>query len=205
MYLTQDRRPDFWISNRDHRQRPIDPALIRAAEDVWPRAYQMIRDALRDGSGAAEFLERVIHGIAEAQRRGRLPELYSPRSFVLTRLYQRLINEVRRNGRISYVGTLLDLEKVYGGREVKHGVVEAIYRDILIAQLMALMDEDSRRLMVLRLMEYRWSEIGRSLGLRTGTVRERFRTALKRLRERLSTNSPTNGPEEHDGETGEIS
>src|SRR5687767_1863197 len=141
MRFTRDPRPDFWISDRDHGQRPIDPTLIKAAEDVWPRAYQMVRSTLRDGSGAAELLERVVHEIAEAQHRGRLPvNLHSPKSLLLTRLYQRLINEIRRSRRISYVGPLVDLEALYGSREYKHIVVGEVYREVLIAQLLSLMD-----------------------------------------------------------------
>ena len=191
MRLTRNPRPDFWISDRDHGERPIDPTLIKAAEDAWPRAYEMVRSILRDGSGAAELLERVVHEIAEAQQRGRLPvNLHSPKSLLLTRLYQRVINEIRRNRRISYVGTLVDLEALNGSRKHKHIVAGEVYREVLIAQLLSLMDPDSRRLMMLRLLDYRWSEIGLALKQRTGTVRERFRVALKHLSERLSSREP---------------
>ena len=108
MSIPQGTRPNFWISSQD-QEFPINQALIRAAEEIWARAHQMVRNALHDGSGAAEFLERVVHEIAASQRRGSLPaELNSPKSLLLTRLYQRLINEIRRNRRLSYIGTLQD-------------------------------------------------------------------------------------------------
>jgi DNA-directed RNA polymerase specialized sigma24 family protein len=194
MSSTHDRRPEFWIADRDDRQRLVDPALIEAAKSIWPRAYQMVRDALRDGSGAAELLERIVLEIAESQREGRLPELHSPRSLILTRVYQRLLNEIKRNRRIAYVGTTSELDILYGGKDGRVGGVDEIYREVLLAQLLALMDEQSRLVMLLRLMDYRWAEIGASLGLRTGTVRERFRVALKRLGERLAR--PKKGIEE---------
>jgi DNA-directed RNA polymerase specialized sigma24 family protein len=164
----------------------------------------MVRDALNDGSGAMQLLERVVHEIADSQHRGRVPtELYAPKSLLLTRLYQRLLNEIRRSRRISYVGTLFDLETMFGRRQAKVNETEAIYRRILIMQLLALLDQDSRRLVMFRLMDHPWSEIGRLLGQRTGTLHERFRVALKRLRERLSGGQGT-GDEEAQDETGEV-
>jgi len=202
MSSTHDPRPDLWIADRDDSQRPVDPALIQAAHSIWPRAYQMVRDALRDGSGAAELLERVVLEIAASQHDGRLTELHSPKSLMLTRVYQRLLNEIRRNRRIAYVGTTSELDTLYGAKDGRVTGVDQIYRQVLLAQLLALMDEQSRQVMMLRLMDYRWAEIGASLGIRTGTVRERFRIALKRLADRLLRSGRENSEEKEDEANG---
>ena len=50
--------------------------------------------------------------------------------------------------------------------------------------------------MMLRLLDYKWSEIGDALRQRPGTARERFRVALKYLRERLSDRSAETNEED---------
>lgn len=181
-------RPDFWIDGRNGELHPIDGALLRAAEEVWPRAFQIVRDTLHDGASAAELLEQVVHEIAESQEEEKLPrELGAPRALLLTRLQQRLINHTLRERRITYVGSIRDLEGSFGARSTKNHDEQRVHQTILIAQVVALFDENARRLMALRLMDYRWAEIARLIGEPAGTLRERFRVALKRLGKRLVT------------------
>jgi len=183
-------RPDFWIDRRHGELHPIDGALLRAAEEVWPRVFQIVRDTLHDGSSAAELLEQVVHEIAESQEEEKLPkDLGAPRALLLTRLQQRLINHIHRERRITYVGSIRDLEGSSGARGTTNRDEREVHQTILIAQVVALLDKDVRRLMVLRLMGYRWAEIGRLIRVRTGTVREQFRVALKRLGKRLVTSN----------------
>ena len=188
MFLQDEPRPDFWIDGRAGKPNAIDVALMRAAEEVWPRVFQIVTYALNDGASAAELLEQVVHEIAESQEEEKLPkDLWAPRALLLVRLQQRLINHTNRERRITYVGTVRDLEGSFGARSAANQDELGVYRTVLIAQLAAFFDEHVRRLMVLRLMGYRWSEIARIIREPTGTVRERFRVALKGLGKRLVT------------------
>lgn len=194
MFLNDKPRPDFWIDGRAGKPNAIDVALIRAAEEVWPRVFQIVTYALNDGASAAELLEQVVHEIAESQEKERLPkDLWAPRALLLVRLQQRLINLTKRERRITYLGTVHDLDGSFGARSTANQDERGVYRTILIAQLVAFFDEHLRRLMVLRLMGYRWAEIARIIGEPTGTVRERFRVALSRLGKHLGTSSRAGG------------
>jgi RNA polymerase sigma factor (sigma-70 family) len=194
MFLTKDPRPDFWINGRDREQRPIDPALLGAAEDLWPQVLELVKNGLRDETLAAELLEQVVQELADSQRTGALSaELTHPRALLLTRFCQRLLNQIRRERRISYVGTVLGLETRYGPLASTTRDTQALHERILIAQLLALTEPDARRLFVLRLGDYRWAAIGRLLGATTGAVRERYRAALKRLQDRLSAGKGSKG------------
>ena len=191
MFLQDESRPDFWIDGRAGKPNAIDVALMRAAEEVWPRVFQIVTYALNDGASAAELLEQVVHEIAESQAEGKLPkELEAPRALLLTRLQQRLINHLHRERRISYRGSVFELEESYRSRSIPNQDERQVHESILRAQALALIDGNARRLLTLRLMGFRWSEIGRLMGERTGTVRERFRVALNRLIERLSNVRP---------------
>ena len=182
MVLQDEPRPDFWIDGRAGKPNAIDSALMRAAVEVWPRVFQIVSETLNDGARAAELLEQVVHEIAESQADGKLPkELEAPRALLLTRLQQRLINHLHRERRISYVGTVFELDESNRNRGIPNDDERQVHDKILMAQALALIDGNARRLLTLRLMGYRWSEIGRLMGERTGTVRERFRVALDRL------------------------
>ncbi|MCI0724783.1 MAG: hypothetical protein L0338_38340 [Acidobacteria bacterium] len=186
MFLTEDPKDRFWISPLDGDQRPVDPALLRAAKEVWPRAFELVRNGLHDEPRTAELLEHVVHRIAEAQRSGKLPSELNPvQPLLLARFHQRLINQIRRERRIAYVGTVLELDNLHAAPAATQDL-HTLLRSILIAEILALVDQHSRRLMVLRLLDHKWSAIGRLVGAKTGTVRERYRVALNRLRERLS-------------------
>jgi len=194
VFLKDEPRPDFWIDGRAGKPNAIDGTLMRAAEEVWPRVFQIVTYALNDGASAAELLEQVVHEIAESQEEEKLPkDLWAPRALLIVRLQQRLINHTNRERRITYVGTVRDLEGSCGDRGAPNQDELGVYRAILIAQLVAVFDEHLRRLMVLRLMGYRWAEIAREIGEPTGTVRERFRVALSRLGKRLGTLSRAGG------------
>lgn len=191
MVLKDEPRPAFWIDGRAGKPNAINVALVRAAEEVWPRVFQIVTYALNDGASAAELLEKVVHEIAESQAEGKLPkELEAPRALLLTRLQQRLINHLHRERRISYRGSVFELEESYRSRSIPNQDERQVHESILRAQALALIDGNARRLLTLRLMGFRWSEIGRLMGERTGTVRERFRVALNRLIERLSNVRP---------------
>ena len=191
MVLKDEPRPDFWIDGRAGKPNAIDGALMRAAEEVWPRVFQIVTNALNDGAAAAELLEQVVHEIAESQSEKKLPkELEAPKALLLTRLQQRLINHLRRERRISYMGTVFELEGCYRSRCNPSEGERQVHDSILKAQALALIEGNARRLLTLRLMGFRWSEIGRLLGERTGTIRERFRVALNRLIDRVSSARP---------------
>jgi len=191
MILKDKPRPDFWIDGRAGKPNAINVALVRAAEELWPRVFQIVTYALNDGASAAELLEQVVHEIAESQAEGKLPkELEAPRALLLTRLQQRLINHLHRERRISYRGSIFELEESYRSRSILNHDERQVHESILRAQALALIDGNARRLLTLRLMGFKWSEIGRLMGERTGTVRERFRVALNRLIERLSNVRP---------------
>ena len=187
-------RPDFWIDGRNGELHPVDGALLRAAEEVWPRVFQIVSEALNDGASAAELLEQVVHEIAKSQDEDKLPrELHAPRALLLTRLQQRLINHTIRERRITYVGSVRDLEGSFGASSTKNQDEQRVHQAILIAQVVALFDDNSRRLMALRLMGYRWTEIARLIGEPTGTLRERFRVALGRIGKRVAPMIPSEG------------
>lgn len=190
-------RPDFWIDGRNGELHPVDGALLRAAEEVWPRVFQIVSDALNDGASAAELLEQVVHEIAKSQDEDKLPrELHAPRALLLTRLQQRLINHTIRERRITYVGSVRDLEGSFGASSTKNQDEQRVHQTILIAQVMALFDDNVRRLMALRLMGYRWNEIARLIGEPTGTLRERLRVALGRIGKRVAPVIPSEGKDQ---------
>lgn len=191
MILKDKPRPDFWIDGRAGKPNAINVALVRAAAELWPRVFQIVTYALNDGASAAELLEQVVHEIAESQAEGKLPkELEAPRALLLTRLQQRLINHLHREQRISYVGTVFQLDESNRTGGSPNHDERQVHDNILMAQALALIDGSARRLLTLRLMGFKWSEIGRLTGDRTGTVRERFRVALNRLIERVSNVRP---------------
>jgi DNA-directed RNA polymerase specialized sigma24 family protein len=98
-----------------------------------------------------------------------------------------LVTEAERLRRIHYVGTLTDLDE-YCRDHASMVPRDRILRNILIAELLAEFDEEVRHIVVLRLMGLSWEKVGKELNGRPGTLRERFRVAVLRLRERLSSN-----------------
>ena len=183
-------RPGFYVHKLDQRNEPIDEGLLDAAEQIWVRFERMVRDALPDGLRAGALLDQVVQRIADLQHEKRLPPvLDAPKPLLLTRCRWELLNEIRRERRIRYVGTLSDLDSLYGKRESGTGSEEDIHKRTLIAEALALLKQDTRRLVMMRLMDLDWAEIGDELGERPGTLKERFRVALQRLREQLSSGS----------------
>ena len=49
--------PPFWINDRDHHGRPLEPAVIEAARAIWDRARREVIFKLKDPGRVPEISE----------------------------------------------------------------------------------------------------------------------------------------------------
>ena len=51
--------PQFWINDKDHHGRPLDPRVIEAARISWERVLRTARVKLKDPDEGPQIVEQI--------------------------------------------------------------------------------------------------------------------------------------------------
>ena len=175
---------------------PADEALQKAAREAWPHVLLHTRRELaKMGRGldetaiAGEVWEGVLKAVSRAlKRRGTHIEGIQNLPSYLIRAFQHRLNrflrpERRRLRTIRYVPSSADLDRMAGSRDTQW--VAELERAITAKEIIAHMDDWTRKVWAARQYGYSWKEIAKRLGLPEQQVKMRFRRGLEKIKKLL--------------------
>jgi DNA-directed RNA polymerase specialized sigma24 family protein len=178
------------------RPDPLDNELLSAARQAWPLVLAHARRKLAgrrffsDSTVvAADVWEKLLVSVSKARQRkaGNRPRVSDLKAYLIGIFHRRfnrfLRLEQRRIATIEFVSSTIDLEKFENAKDTEW--VAAIERAITVEQIVAHMDEWTRRVWRGRQCRFSWKEISRPLGLTEQNTIMRYRYGLRKTRERL--------------------
>ncbi len=174
--------PLFLLNEVDHLGRPIAPEVLSVAREIGPRAVAYAEELIGDPAVAVTCLEEaaasVSAAIAEKQRMG-APGVRDIGAY-LFRTFIRLIDKAKQR-EMSFEDAIQE----YGETQFTPTEEGRAETAVLINEIMAACDQVSREIILLRLRDQSWDEIGRHFGISPYAAETRYRKALDRARKTL--------------------
>ena len=181
---------------QDRSSSPAEEALQNAAREAWPHVLAHARRELaKMGLGldetaiAGEVWEGVVKAVSRAlKRRGASTEVIEDLpSYLIRAFHHRLNRSLRRERRrlraIRYVPSVADLDRMASARDTRW--VSDLERAITAKEIIAHMDDWTRKVWAARQYGYSWKEIAKRLGLPEQQVKMRFRRGLEKTKKLL--------------------
>lgn len=174
--------PPFLLNEVDRSGRPIAAEVLSIAQEIGPRAVAYAEHLIGDLAVAVTCLEEaaasVSAAIEEKQRTG-APAVRDMSAY-LFRTFIHLIDKAKRK-EMSFDQAVQEYGKTQSTLTEEGGAETAV----LINEIMAVCDQVSREIILLRLRDLSWDEIGKHLGISPYAAETRYRKALDRARKTL--------------------
>ena len=174
--------PPFLLNEVDRLGRTITPEVLSVAREIGPRAVAYAENLIGDSAIAVTCLEEaaasVSAAVQEKQRTG-APAVRDIAAY-LFRTFIHLIDKAKQR-EISFEEAVEE----YGERQFTPTEEGRAETAVLINEIMAACDQASREIILLRLRDKSWDEIGRQFGISPYAAETRYRKALDRARKTL--------------------
>ena len=172
----------FLLNEVDRLGRTIAPEVLSVAREIGPRAVAYAENLTVDPAIAVTSLEEaaasVSAAIQEKQRTG-APAVRDIAAY-LFRTFIHLIDKAKQR-EMSFDEAVEE----YGERRFTPTEEGRAETAVLINEIMAACDQVSREIILLRLRDQSWDEIGRHFGISPYAAETRYRKALDRARKTL--------------------
>lgn len=154
--------------------------LEEAARRTRAKANRYAARLLGDGLEGEEILEDVLQSAVAAASHSKIER---PEGYLFRGVVRRIHDLLLRKAPVEYVGSAPDLDalSLVRGRGSGH----EIERNLLIQEIIALMDEETREVHFRRTRGDRWSSIAADLGITKAAAEERFRYGIEKVRARV--------------------
>ena len=161
-------------------------AIAEAAQRLRAWAARYAERYLGDRLQGEEILADVARdAIAAASS----VNIERPESYLLRGVVRRVRRLLSRTPPIDYVGSVPDLDALKESR-VEQWVNES-ERHLLIQEIIALMDDQTRRIHLRRARGDSWNQIGANLGISPDAARERLRHGLEKVKAKIAGSHTT--------------
>ncbi len=154
--------PPFWINDRDHHGRPLEPSVIQAARSVWGRACRSVSQLLRDPGRAPEIIEMVAAAVSRRLRRTGLDPIRDVESYLYWACVRRAERIVVRESREQTGHETAALESLAANTAGQKKVDPA--DKLYVKEILSLVDSPTRELFLMRAAGYPWGEIAKMRG-----------------------------------------
>jgi RNA polymerase sigma factor (sigma-70 family) len=190
---------------------PVDEQLLAAARAAWPHVLAHAKRELAQKNSAtetealaAEVWEGVLKSVSKAlQRKGASSStIRDLESYLFAAFHHRfnrvLKTEQKRRDTIELVSSTVEFERIESAQDTNW--VSELERAITVSQIVAHMDEWTKRVWQARQYGYSWKEISKRLDLSEQSAKKRFQYGLEKTRENMlrvlkRTNSGSRRPE----------
>ena len=175
---------------------PVDEQLLAAARATWPRALAHAKRELEqknlgtEAEGVAgEVWEAVLKAVSRALRRKRdfTASIDNLESYLFAAFHHRLNRflktEQKRRDTVSLVASTVEFERMEGAQDTDW--VSELDRAITVRQIVAHMDEWTKRVWQARQYGYSWKDIGKRAGSSEQAAKKRFEYGLEKTREKV--------------------
>ena len=175
---------------------PVNEQLLAAARTTWPRALAHAKRELDQKNFgteaeavAGEVWEAVLKAVSRALRRKRdfAGSIENLESYLFAAFHHRLNRflkrEQKRRDTVSLVASTVEFERLEGAQDTDW--VSELDRAITVRQIVAHMDEWTKRVWQARQYGYSWKDIAKRLELSEQAAKKRFQYGLEKTREKL--------------------
>lgn len=132
------------------------------------------------GYKVRRFLSTFFSSAIAAAPRGSIEK---PEQYLFRGVVRRIWDLLSRKPQIEYVGSVPDLDALKRPGSGSWG--NEIERNLLIEEIIALMDEETRQIHFRRARGDRWSRIAADLGISEDAAEERFRYGIEKVKARI--------------------
>jgi hypothetical protein len=180
----------FRLNSVDRHGRQIDPAVLAAAETVFPRALEYGTNLLGDPAVVANTLEEIAAAVSQRIARRDPPGAPTPIRNLpgyVFRAFVRHLNRLKSK-------ELAVLDAAVAGQTLAQGLVDPsrqLEMKILVDECLAQFDFTERDMCWRRLEGFTWDEIGPVHGLSGHAAEVRFRNAVRAVRTKLVSSRKT--------------
>jgi len=175
----------FRLNSVDRHGRQIEPAVLAAAEAIFPRALEYGTNLLGDPAVVANTLEEVAATVSQRiARRDPTGEPVPIRNLpgYVFRAFVRQLTRLKNKD-------LAVLDAAIAGQTLAQRLADParqLEMEILVAECLALFDFVERDMCWRRLEGFTWDEIGPVHGLSGHAAEVRFRNAVRAVKEKLA-------------------
>jgi len=175
----------FRLNSVDRHARQIDPAVLAAAEAIFPRALEYGTNLIGDPAVVANMLEEVAATVSQVIARRDPPGEPAPIRNLPGYIFRAFVRHVTRLKNKE----LAVLDAAIAGQTLAQRLADParqLETEILVAECLALFDFVVRDMCWRRLEGFTWDEIGPVHGLSGHAAEVRFRNAVRAVREKLA-------------------
>lgn len=185
--------PPFWINDRDHHGRPLEPRVFEAARTIWDRILREVSFKLKDPGRGPEIIEATAAAVSRALRRASRDPIRDVESYLAWACVRRInriaVRESREQGGHATESLEFLAVNSAGNRE------DRLLDELRMKELLSNMDHGTREIFAMRVEGYSWKEIARRRGYANAHSAEvQFGKGLKAAKASLERRS-RRGPE----------
>ena len=179
-------RGRFWVSGAGKRRgkasRAQDDATtpLGTAQRTWHSALHYASRHLGDSARASEIVEEVAYSAAEAREQG---EIKNPDSYLFSGVVRRVRRLLEKDSRVEYIGSSTELARLERTRDGESP--SRLEKHILANEVMDLVNEHDRNILLRWSRGDEWDEIAEDLGTTVNGAQCRLCRALEKARERV--------------------
>lgn len=176
--------PQFWINERDHHGRPLDPRVIEAARVSWERVLRCARAKLKDPDDGPQIVEHTALTVSRAIRGTDHPPIQDLVAYFIWACVRQINRIAARESREESGHAAEQLERI-SARNAGSGL-DSLLDELQLEQLLYYVDEPIRKMFVMRCERYSWDQIAARLGYANGHSAEvQYGKGLAAARRRL--------------------
>jgi DNA-directed RNA polymerase specialized sigma24 family protein len=170
--------PPFWLPN-DER---IDQRVRSVAEQNWSWAFWLLKRQLNDGARTPETVEDVAVEVS-SRLRADANVGKNLNGYFRTALIRRVKTHVARESRITYEGGPQDLE---ANHHPQASDWTKVFEDRLaLRSLLPYMSYPVSQILYYRMLDFRWKQIGKVLGMTEKQAKSRFYYGVRQAHDEL--------------------
>ena len=170
----------FWFHDRDKDGKPINPDILKAAEEIAPTLARYREEEIDCESTSNDILQAAVEAASNATRKNRIA---NPAGYI-TSIYRRFVDKsLDHKKRFIPVGD--DFLEDLASSEHGPSFEEWIHNRLILEKLLNLMDPDTRRICRWRLQGYSESQIAKRLGTTSNAISVRYTRGFKQAAEDL--------------------
>src|SRR6266481_9718707 len=175
----------FRLNSVDGHGRRIDPAVLAAAESVFPRALEYGTNLLGDSAVVTNTLEEVAATVSQLIARRDPPGEPAPIRNLQGYVFRAFVRQVNR----LKSKELAVLEAAIAGQTLAQSLADParqLEMKILVDECLAQFDFKERDMCLRRLEGFTWDEIGPVHGLSGHAAEVRLRNAVRAVKAKLA-------------------
>ncbi len=138
------RLPQFWINERDHHGRSLDPRVIEAARVSWERVLRCARARLKDPDQGPQIVERTALTVSRAIRGTDHPPIQDLAAYFIWACIREINRTAARESREEAGHATEHLERI--GARNAGSWLDSLLDELQLEQLLYYLDEPIRKM-----------------------------------------------------------